>query len=49
MCSLQDLIKYFQPPLDGLDHQAKQNIITGLKNRQNMFQEEVNLYLNMYQ
>ncbi|XP_047191096.1 ryanodine receptor 2-like isoform X3 [Scophthalmus maximus] len=38
--SLQDLIKYFQPPLDGLGHEAKQNGLTALKNRQNMFQEE---------
>ncbi|XP_040906318.1 ryanodine receptor 2 [Toxotes jaculatrix] len=39
-CSLQDLIKYFQPPLEGLGHEAKQNSMTSLKNRQNMFQEE---------
>ncbi|KAL7383245.1 hypothetical protein ABVT39_007231, partial [Epinephelus coioides] len=39
-CSLQDLISYFQPPLDGLGHEAKQNKMTALKNRQNMFQEE---------
>ncbi|XP_078017038.1 ryanodine receptor 2 [Epinephelus lanceolatus] len=39
-CSLQDLISYFQPPLDGLGHEAKQNNMTALKNRQNMFQEE---------
>lgn len=43
--SLQDLINYFQPPLDRLDHEAKQNNMTALKNRQNMFQEEVNLYM----
>uniref|UniRef100_A0A8C3ABS1 Ryanodine receptor 2 n=1 Tax=Cyclopterus lumpus TaxID=8103 RepID=A0A8C3ABS1_CYCLU len=39
-CSLQDLIHYFQPPLEGLGHEAKQNNMTALKNRQNMFQEE---------
>ncbi|XP_022619295.1 ryanodine receptor 2-like isoform X4 [Seriola dumerili] len=39
-CSLQDLIKYFQPPLEGLGHEAKQNSMTAVKNRQNMFQEE---------
>ncbi|XP_069548702.1 ryanodine receptor 2 [Brachyistius frenatus] len=38
--SLQDLINYFQPPLEGLGHEEKQNIMTALKNRQNMFQEE---------
>ena len=41
-CSLQDLINYFQPPPEGLDHEAKQNNMTALKNRQHMFQEEVN-------
>lgn len=44
-CSLQDLIKYFQPPLEGLGHEAKQNSKKALKNRQNMFQEEVKLYV----
>ncbi|XP_071336383.1 ryanodine receptor 2 isoform X3 [Trachinotus anak] len=39
-CSLQDLIKYFQPPLEGLGHEAKQSSMAALKNRQNMFQEE---------
>uniref|UniRef100_A0A671YWR5 Ryanodine receptor 2 n=1 Tax=Sparus aurata TaxID=8175 RepID=A0A671YWR5_SPAAU len=39
-CSLQDLINYFQPPPEGLDHEAKQNNKTALKNRQHMFQEE---------
>uniref|UniRef100_A0A3P8S6G8 Ryanodine receptor 2 n=1 Tax=Amphiprion percula TaxID=161767 RepID=A0A3P8S6G8_AMPPE len=38
--SLQDLINYFQPPLDGQSHEAKQNTMTALKNRQNMFREE---------
>ncbi|XP_067466542.1 ryanodine receptor 2 isoform X2 [Thunnus thynnus] len=39
-CSLQDLINYFQPPPEGLGHEAKQNSMAALKNRQNMFQEE---------
>uniref|UniRef100_A0A3Q3K423 Ryanodine receptor 2b (cardiac) n=1 Tax=Monopterus albus TaxID=43700 RepID=A0A3Q3K423_MONAL len=39
-CSLQDLINYFQPPPEGLSHEVKQNIMTALKNQQNMFQEE---------
>ncbi|XP_041802824.1 ryanodine receptor 2-like [Chelmon rostratus] len=39
-CSLQDLINYFQPPPEELDHEAKQNNMSALKNRQNMFQEE---------
>uniref|UniRef100_A0A8C5DMZ7 Ryanodine receptor 2b (cardiac) n=1 Tax=Gouania willdenowi TaxID=441366 RepID=A0A8C5DMZ7_GOUWI len=39
-CSLQDLIRYFQPPVDELSHEAKQNIVKTLRNRQNMFQEE---------
>nr|XP_040034926.1 ryanodine receptor 2 [Gasterosteus aculeatus aculeatus] len=38
-CSLKDLIHYFLP-LEGLSHEAKQNNMTALKNRQNMFQEE---------
>ncbi|XP_068183975.1 ryanodine receptor 2 isoform X2 [Antennarius striatus] len=38
--SLQDLINYCQPPVEGLDHEVKQNIMTALRNRQNMFQEE---------
>lgn len=39
--SLQDLIGYFQPPEDHLDHEDKQNRLRALKNRQNLFQEEV--------
>ncbi|XP_061600533.1 ryanodine receptor 2 isoform X1 [Cololabis saira] len=39
-CSLQDLINYFQPPLEGLSHEAKQKNITRLKKWQKMFQEE---------
>ncbi|CAB1343728.1 unnamed protein product [Coregonus sp. 'balchen'] len=38
--SLQDLIGYFQPPGEGLGHEAKQNSVRALKNRQNLFQEE---------
>ncbi|MED6241662.1 Ryanodine receptor 2 [Ataeniobius toweri] len=38
--SLQDLIGYFQPPEDHLDHEDKQNRLRALKNRQNLFQEE---------
>ncbi|XP_054615531.1 ryanodine receptor 2 isoform X15 [Dunckerocampus dactyliophorus] len=38
--SLQDLIGYFQPPGDHLDHEDKQNRLRALKNRQNLFQEE---------
>uniref|UniRef100_A0A3Q2DZ09 MIR domain-containing protein n=1 Tax=Cyprinodon variegatus TaxID=28743 RepID=A0A3Q2DZ09_CYPVA len=39
--SLQDLMGYFQPPADHLDHEDKQNRLRALKNRQNLFQEEV--------
>ncbi|XP_077359216.1 ryanodine receptor 2 [Festucalex cinctus] len=38
--SLQDLIGYFQPPADHLEHEDKQNLLRALKNRQNLFQEE---------
>ncbi|XP_051926912.1 ryanodine receptor 2 isoform X3 [Hippocampus zosterae] len=38
--SLQDLIGYFQPPDDHLEHEDKQNLLRALKNRQNLFQEE---------
>ncbi|KAM8858469.1 ryanodine receptor 2 isoform 4-T8 [Spinachia spinachia] len=37
--SLKDLIQYFLP-LEGPGHEAKQNNMAALKNRQNMFQEE---------
>ena len=43
--SLQDLIGYFQPPGDHLEHEDKQNRLRALKNRQNLFQEEVCLGL----
>lgn len=39
--SLQDLIGYFQPPEEHLEHEDKQNCLRALKNRQNLFQEEV--------
>ncbi|KAM4598949.1 ryanodine receptor 2 [Fundulus diaphanus] len=39
-CSLQDLIKYFQTPLEGQSHEDKQKKMTALKKRQNMFKEE---------
>ncbi|XP_070398109.1 ryanodine receptor 2 isoform X1 [Nothobranchius furzeri] len=38
--SLQDLINYFQPPMEEIGHEAKQKKMTALKKRQNMFQEE---------
>uniref|UniRef100_A0A8C3GAC5 Ryanodine receptor 2 n=1 Tax=Cyclopterus lumpus TaxID=8103 RepID=A0A8C3GAC5_CYCLU len=38
--SLQDLIGYFHPPGDHLEHEDKQNRLRALKNRQNLFQEE---------
>ncbi|CAN0250954.1 unnamed protein product [Lampetra fluviatilis] len=38
--SLQDLIDYFQPPSDSLEHEEKQIHLRSLKNRQNLFQEE---------
>lgn len=44
--SLQDLITYFQPTPESLDHEAKQHNMVVLKNRQNMFQEEVGLPVN---
>lgn len=39
--SLEDLIGYFQPPEEHLEHEDKQNRLRALKNRQNLFQEEV--------
>ncbi|XP_051937189.1 ryanodine receptor 2 [Hippocampus zosterae] len=38
--SLQDLIRFFQPPPEEQSHEAPQNSRTALTNRQNMFQEE---------
>ncbi|XP_062980409.1 ryanodine receptor 2 isoform X3 [Elgaria multicarinata webbii] len=45
--SLQDLIGYFHPPGELLEHEDKQNRLRALKNRQNLFQEEgmINLVL----
>jgi hypothetical protein len=39
--TLQDLIAYFQPPEDEMQHEDKQNKLRSLKNRQNLFKEEV--------
>lgn len=44
--SLQDLISYFHPTSETLDYEAKRHSTVVLKNRQNMFQEEVNLRVN---
>lgn len=44
--SLQDLISYFYPTPETLDHEAERHSTVVLKNRQNMFQEEVNLPVN---
>ncbi|XP_051788410.1 ryanodine receptor 1-like isoform X7 [Erpetoichthys calabaricus] len=46
--SLQDLINYFQPPEEELEHEEKQTKLRSLKNRQNLFQEEgmITLVLN---
>ncbi|TSL75312.1 Ryanodine receptor 2 [Bagarius yarrelli] len=38
--SLQDLIHYFQPPEEELEHEEKQTKLRSLRNRQNLFQEE---------
>ncbi|XP_016377141.1 ryanodine receptor 2 [Sinocyclocheilus rhinocerous] len=45
--SLEDLIGYFQPPDEHLEHEDKQNRLRALKSRQNLFQEEgmINLVL----
>lgn len=42
--SLQDLIFYFQPPEEELEHEEKQTKLRSLKNRQNLFQEEVSAH-----
>lgn len=39
--NLQDLITYFLPPEEELEHEDKQNKLRSLKNRQNLFKEEV--------
>lgn len=46
--SLQDLIGYFQPPGDHLEHEDKQNRLRALKNRQNLFQEEVGVSMSTH-
>ncbi|OXB83885.1 UNVERIFIED_CONTAM: hypothetical protein H355_009369 [Colinus virginianus] len=38
--TLQDLINYFQPPGEDLEHEDKQNKLRSLKNRQNLFKDE---------
>jgi hypothetical protein len=35
------LIAYFQPPEEEMRHEDKQNKLRSLKNRQNLFKEEV--------
>ncbi|XP_028825170.1 ryanodine receptor 1-like isoform X5 [Denticeps clupeoides] len=37
---LQDLIFYFRPPHEDLEHEEKQSKLRSLRNRQNLFQEE---------
>ena len=39
--SLQDLIGYFEPPSEELQHEEKQSKLRSLRNRQRLFQEEV--------
>lgn len=39
--SLRDLISYLHPPAEHLEHEDRQNRLRALKNRQNLFQEEV--------
>lgn len=39
--TLQDLITYFQLPEEDLEHEDKQSKLRSLKNRQNLFKEEV--------
>ena len=39
--SLQDLIGYFEPPSEELQHEEKQSKLRSLRNRQSLFQEEV--------
>lgn len=41
--SLQDLIGYFEPPSEELQHEEKQTKLRSLRNRQSLFQEEVKL------
>lgn len=46
--SLQDLIGYFHPPDEHLEHEDKQNRLRALKNRQNLFQEEVAVFFTLW-
>lgn len=46
--SLQDLIFYFRPPEEELEHEDKQFKLRSLKNRQNLFQEEVSELVWMF-
>ena len=39
--SLQDLISYLRPPDEDQGQEERQNNMRALKNRQNLFQEEV--------
>ena len=39
--TLHDLIAYFQPPEEEMQHEDKQYKLRSLKNRQNLFKEEV--------
>lgn len=47
--SLQDLIFYFRPPEEELEHEDKQFKLRSLKNRQNLFQEEVHVEESLIQ
>lgn len=42
--SLQDLIFYFRPPEEELEHEEKQTKLRSLRNRQNLFQEEASCH-----
>ena len=38
---LEDLIAYFEQPQEDIEHEEKQNKLKALRNRQDLFQEEV--------
>ena len=38
---LEDLIEYFAQPAEEVEHEEKQNYLKALRNRQDLFQEEV--------
>lgn len=42
MC-LEDLISYFAQPEDGMDHEEKQIKLKALRNRQDLFQEVIEI------